>query len=60
MRAGFEMVSRNQPSYRPRMTRIEVSVHAGRIAAFGELVRLYRAHRHAQEAHSALPLRPVV
>src|ERR1035441_2821947 len=35
MRAGFEIVFRNQPSYRPRITRIEVSAHAERIAALG-------------------------
>ena len=32
MRAGFEIVSGNQPSYRRRITRIEVSAHAERIA----------------------------
>ena len=40
MRAGFEIVSGNQPSYRPRITRIEVSAHAERIAVLGELRRL--------------------
>ena len=43
MRAGFEIVSRNQPSYRPRITRIELSIHVERIAVLGELVRLCNA-----------------
>ena len=62
MRAGFEIVFRNQPSYRPCITWIEVSVHAERIAALGELVRAYKApattHRMAQNRSATSPWTP--
>jgi hypothetical protein len=61
MRASFEIVSRNQPSYRPRITRIEsVPPTLKRIAVFGELVRLYNAppprHTAASESHRTSPV----
>jgi hypothetical protein len=62
MRASFEIVSRNQPSYRPRITRIEsVPPTLKRIAVFGELVRLYNAPPPARtERSQCVRINPVV
>jgi hypothetical protein len=59
MRAGFEIVSRNQPSYRPRITRIEVSVLDESISVLGELVRLYNAPPRRTGSLQAHRSRPV-